>query len=56
VEWIEENIGVKIPFPIIADHGDVAMRLGMIHPGKTSNTVRAVFLIDLKGIICLIIY
>lgn len=56
VEWIEENIGVKIPFPIIADHGDVAMRLGMIHPGKASNTVRAVFLVDPKGIIRLIIY
>ncbi|HQQ25339.1 MAG TPA: peroxiredoxin [Methanomassiliicoccales archaeon] len=56
VEWIEENLGVKIPFPIIADTGAVAMQLGMIHPSKASNTVRAVFIIDPTGIIRLIIY
>ncbi|MFX0071522.1 MAG: peroxiredoxin [Candidatus Hermodarchaeota archaeon] len=55
-EWINENLEVKIPFPIIADHGDVAKKLGMIHPGKGSNTVRAVFLVDSNGIIRLILY
>ncbi|MHA1279509.1 MAG: peroxiredoxin [Candidatus Helarchaeota archaeon] len=55
-EWIEENLKVKIPFPIIADHGSVASTLGMIHPGKGSNTVRAVFVIDQNSIIRLILY
>lgn len=56
VEWIEENLNVKIPFPIIADTGSVAMQLGMIHPSKASNTVRAVFIIDPTATIRLIIY
>ena len=56
-EWIEENIDVKIPFPIIADNnGKVAEAFGMVHPGKGTNTVRAVFLIDPDGIIRLILY
>ena len=50
VEWIEGKIGVKIPFPIIADgSGAVAEAFGMVHPGKASNTVRAVFFIDPNG-------
>ncbi|MEJ5351391.1 MAG: peroxiredoxin [Melioribacteraceae bacterium] len=57
VEWIKEKIGVEIPFPIIADDmGKVASALGMVHPGKGTNTVRAVFIIDPKGIIRLMIY
>ncbi len=57
IEWIEENLQVKIPFPIIADGvGALATRLGMIHPGKGTNTVRSVFIVDDKGIIRLIIY
>jgi peroxiredoxin (alkyl hydroperoxide reductase subunit C) len=56
-EWIKENINVQIPFPIIADNnGKVAEAFGMVHPGKGSNTVRAVFLIDPEGIIRLILY
>jgi len=55
-EWIKENLEIEIPFPIIADHGAVGKRLGMIHPGKGSNTVRAVFIVDSNGIIRLIIY
>ena len=55
-EWIEENLDQEIGFPIIAEHGEVAKKLGMIHPGKGSNTVRAVFLVDPKGIIRLILY
>ncbi len=55
-EWIEENLGVEIPFPIIADDGTVGKTLGMIHPGKGSNTVRAVFVIDSEGIIRIILY
>jgi peroxiredoxin (alkyl hydroperoxide reductase subunit C) len=56
VEWINDNLETKIPFPIIADHGNIASMLGMVHPGKGSNTVRAVFLVDPKGFIRLILY
>ena len=57
VEWIKENLGVEIKFPIIADdQGRVAKLYGMIHPGKGSNTVRAVFVIDPKGIVRAILY
>lgn len=56
-EWIKNNMDIQIPFPIIADAaGDVAAKLGMVHPGKGSTTVRAVFIIDPKGIIRLILY
>jgi len=56
-QWIKENIGVEIPFPIIADAaGNVSAKLGMVHPGKGSNTVRAVFLIDPKGYNRIILY
>ncbi len=57
VEWIEDELGVEIPFPVIADNtGIVAKKLGMIHPGKGSNTVRAVFVVDDKGTIRTILY
>jgi peroxiredoxin (alkyl hydroperoxide reductase subunit C) len=57
VEWIEEKLGVKIPFPIIADDmGEVASALGMVHPGKGTNTVRAVFIGDPEGKLRLMIY
>ncbi len=55
-EWIEEKLGEKIEFPIIADTGAVAETLGLIHPGKGTNTVRAVFFVDPKGIIRAILY
>ncbi|SNZ08671.1 1-Cys peroxiredoxin [Persephonella hydrogeniphila] len=57
VEWIKEKTGVEITFPIIADDmGEVAKQLGMIHPKKGTNTVRAVFIVDDKGVIRLILY
>ncbi len=56
-EWIEEKLGVKIEFPIIADDvGSVAAKLGLIHPNKGTNTVRAVFVVDPDGVIRLILY
>lgn len=56
-EWIHENLDVKIQFPIIADdQGKVAKRLGMLHPGKGANTVRAVFIVDPDGILRLVLY
>ncbi|KYK37395.1 MAG: peroxiredoxin [Theionarchaea archaeon] len=56
VEWIKENLDVEIAFPIIADTGKVSNLLGLIHPGKGTNTVRAVFIVDPKGIIRAILY
>lgn len=55
-EWMSENTGTEIEFPIIADDGTVAQQLGMVHPGKGSNTVRAVFIIDPSGIVRAILY
>ncbi|HEX2866795.1 MAG TPA: peroxiredoxin [Ignavibacteriales bacterium] len=57
VEWMKEKLNTEIPFPVIADDlGKVAMKLGMVHPEKGTNTVRAVFIIEPKGIIRLMIY
>jgi peroxiredoxin (alkyl hydroperoxide reductase subunit C) len=56
VEWIKQELGVEIEFPIIADHGSVAGKLGLVHPGKGSNTVRAVFIVDPEGKMRLMIY
>ena len=47
---------MEIEFPIIADDGNVARTLGLIHPGKGSNTVRAVFVVDGEGAIRVIFY
>lgn len=55
-EWIKDKLGVEIQFPIIADTGAVAERLGLIHPGKGTNTVRAVFVVDEKSKIRIILY
>ncbi len=56
VEWIRDNLDTEVKFPIIADQGDLARRLGMIHPGKGSNTVRAVFIVDKDAMIRATIY
>ena len=57
VEWIRDNLKVDIQFPIIADDtGNVSKRLGLIHPGKGTNTVRAVFIVDPQGTIRAILY
>ncbi len=57
MEWINEKLGVEIEFPVIADDmGNVAKTLGMIHPGKGTNTVRAVFIVDDKGTVRIIFY
>lgn len=58
VQNIEKNFGVKVPFPIIEDiEMKVATLYGMVHP-KASNTqaVRAVFIIDDKGILRAMVY
>ncbi|MCD6409056.1 MAG: peroxiredoxin [Candidatus Verstraetearchaeota archaeon] len=57
VEWIKEKLGVEVEFPIIADDtGQISQMLGMIHPGKGTNTVRAVFIVDPEGVVRAIMY
>ena len=57
IEWIKDKLDVEIEFPVIADDtGRVAKQLGLIHPAKGASTVRAVFVIDPKGIVRTIIY
>ena len=56
-EFMNDKLHTKIEFPVIADDmGKVAEKLGMIHPGKGTNTVRAVFVIDPDGVLRLVIY
>jgi len=55
-EWINDNMDVEIEFPIIADTGNVAETMGLIHPGKGTNTVRAVFVVDPESKIRTILY
>ncbi len=55
-EWIKENINVEIKFPIIAANDQIALKLGMLHPGKGTNTVRAVFIVDPEGKTRLVLY
>ena len=57
MEWIKDNLKVDIEFPVIADdRGKIAESLGMIHPGKGNNTVRAVYIIDPSSVVRLILY
>ena len=56
VEWIKEKLEVEITFPIVAANDAIANKLGMLHPGKGSNTVRAVFVGDDKGKVRLVLY
>lgn len=58
VRTIKEKFGVEIPFPIIADlNKEVATAYGMIMPGEsTTETSRAVFVIDPQGITRAMIY
>lgn len=56
VEWIKDNLNTEIEFPIIADNGDLAKKLGIIHPGKGTNTVRAVFIVDPTATVRAILY
>ncbi|WP_018085362.1 peroxiredoxin [Desulfurispora thermophila] len=58
VRNIEEKMGVKIPFPVIADiNKEVATAYGMIMPGESrTETSRCVFIIDPNGIVRAMIY
>lgn len=56
VQWIKETLDVEIQFPVVAANDAVALKLGMLHPGKGTNTVRAVFVGDPKGKVRLVLY
>jgi peroxiredoxin (alkyl hydroperoxide reductase subunit C) len=58
VRTIKEKFGVEVPFPIIADLSmEVAHKYGMVMPGaSTTQAVRAVFIIDDKGILRAMVY
>jgi len=58
VRNVEEKMGVKIPFPIIADlNKDVSILYGMIHPAQSkTETVRCVFIIDPESTLRTILY
>lgn len=58
VRSIEEKMGIKIPFPLIADlDKNIATQYGMIMPGENkSETARCVFIIDPQGILRLTMY
>ena len=55
---IEQNLGVSVPFPVIADlDTKVAQLYGMIHPGASATAaVRAVFIIDPKRVLRAMVY
>lgn len=57
VQWIEKSLGVKIPFPIIADPlGNVSRALGGLHAQSGTATVRIVYIVDDKATIRTILY
>jgi len=58
VRNIEEKMGVKVNFPVIADlNKEVATAYGMVMPGESkTETSRCVFVIDPNGIIRAMVY
>ena len=56
IEWIKEKLDVDITFPVIAANDTIANKLGMLHPGKGTNTVRAVFIVDPEGKVRTVLY
>jgi peroxiredoxin (alkyl hydroperoxide reductase subunit C) len=57
VQWIKDNLNIEIEFPVIADDtGKISEKLGFIHPGKGTNTVRAVLIIDPESTVRAILY
>jgi len=56
IQWIKEKLNVTITFPVIAANDSIANALGLLHPGKGTNTVRAVFIVDPEGVLRLVLY
>ena len=56
LDWIKEILGIEVEFPLIADTGEIANTLGIIHPNKGTTTVRSVFIVDSESKVRAIIY
>ncbi|MEL3906149.1 MAG: peroxiredoxin [Treponema sp.] len=56
IEWIKEKLNIQITFPVVAANDSIANSLGLLHPGKGTNTVRAVFVVDPNGKLRLVLY
>jgi len=56
IEWIKDKLDIEIQFPIVAANDTIAHKLGMLHPQKGTNTVRAVFIVDPNSKVRLIMY
>ncbi|MCT4611749.1 MAG: peroxiredoxin [Clostridia bacterium] len=58
VEWINENAPAKINYPVIGGESAnvVAKELGMVHEKLGPASVRAVFIVDDKGVLRLMMY
>ena len=56
IEWMKDKLNVQITFPVIAANDAIANSLGLLHPGKGTNTVRAVFIVDPEGKLRLVLY
>jgi peroxiredoxin (alkyl hydroperoxide reductase subunit C) len=56
--YIEKELGVHIPYPVIADlKMEISQLYGMLHPGDSdTKTVRSVFFIDDQGLVRAMIY
>ncbi len=56
-DWIEDEFGIDIGFPIIADEaGRVSTQLAMLQPDAGTSTVRAVFVVDPTNTVRQILY
>lgn len=55
---LQKILGVKLPYPLIADSTRTVSELyGMIHPGASATvTVRALFVIDPKRVVRAVVY
>ena len=57
VEWIEQNLDTKIPFPVIADPmGRVSKELELLHSESSTATVRAVYIVDPESTIRAVLF
>ena len=56
-QLIKEKLGMEIKFPIIADDmGKVVTKVDMMHPGKGTNALLSVVLINPNGVVRIIFF
>ncbi|MDC7127052.1 MAG: peroxiredoxin [Spirochaetales bacterium] len=58
ISWINENAPAPINYPVIGDESaiEVANTLGMVHSALGNASIRAVFIVDDKGFLRLMMY